>query len=1425
MSSLSLFFHPPSYASRVSPQASTIERPMFSMAQPKHAFEIDGKLLELWNDAQQGFLASTGSNRTVKEDAEYEPRPEEWLKTFKRERHDESKKFLAACTRVGSHLQAIQTFVRVAGFSVSAASSAVPAASPASLVVNAFAWLFDSFAKVSNDYDKIEMFFGSISKIFGNLSIISNHLEQLAESDELHQCIVELFICCLNICKLASEQVHDRIRKWLRQLGGGDKLDDELEKLNAAEKQLRDCISTMTLKVGLDVKSGMRKLLRRGDSFERGDILDWLSPLDFSRVHQELKEGVSTTGVAGRWLLRSELFKRWRDEDVDRLWYVGKPGAGKSVLASIIVDHLEQQAHEICSNPGDVLVAYLYLSYKSNLTSSDLLGSVLRQFQGRSDIHPEILNKYQEYEQRGKYNGKVQRPSPEELMTLLSEYTRNKTVFIVVDAMDEFSYNNREPLINHLQGFKNDAKILVTSRDLNHLDTLQKGFETEKIEAHDEDMDEYIQEFLESCPNREPLKEYHDEIRSQVKRKSGKMFLIVRLHMDALADVEVEAEVEQVLQKLPDTIDGAYENTMDRIRNRGGLRKDRAESTLAWVAYALRPLSIHELQHALAISGSPGGIEKKYLRQQNEIISDCCGLVIQDLDGIVRYVHYSAQDYFHRIRTERFPSFDKQITIACAKYLSIPEIQQLIKPNTVRNSSLSGLRTPGDYPFLKYAGQYLHTHHRSVQATLQEGEDTELVEVIRELVASEASRTLYSCLVFSLNVYDTSSTVLDDANQNAKRRPRTPLEPFHVAVFLGSSQLVSSLIDEDGAVVDALDPYHQSALIVAIKSGLDEIASILLGNGAKVDLSTKKGHVILLYAMERDYKKMVQQVIGSPIGGPLDEGFLRIIGLLMLYLLAVLQVLLSQLPPRPKQQELPVYRVQPLDPDVGEKLDFDRSLEKHRRFLHLTYTGNQDSLLLMLEPSTIEPIDLRDVPVEDEPIRSTVRRRLDTEDSETEASYDSDSDDGESVGSMDGLSSDDDADVEGSDGGDNSHSELDDGESDRADSTWGDSDANEPDERKRRSNQLGQPELWETPPEAIRTEGLRNIDMAYLERRQGFRSFGSGLSVGRSDSQSSDAHIAVNEDVILEWKAESTSRVDSIKKTFLRTACFVAIEQGHHEVVKLFLDFGISPDLRNFHGQSLLHRATARNDLNMVKLLLAKGVTVDQRDDNGRTALMANADMKRKKVLELLVKHGADMNLEHREGCHELYEAAVYGATEVVRFFLENGTNPSITNHFGWTPLHGAAANGHLQCVKLLLDKGANPSPISDTGLTPRDFVRQGLRHYDHILTGEAHYKAQAVGTKKASVEEQQRCRDDIMEFLVKKGALTSDALYEKIGEEEFLYGKGGQYTHPGWGFDGMNDEMDGEDDDEEEEEEERVMGWKRVMGRKRRTRMLMRGG
>lgn len=687
--------------------------------------------------------------------------------------------------------------------------------------------------------------------------------------------------------------------------------------------------------------------------------------------------------------------------------------------------------------------------------------------------------------------------------------------------------------------------------------------------------------------------------------------------MDALADVELEAEIEEVLEKLPDTIAGSYENTMNRIRSRPEPRRDRAKSTLGWVAYAQRPLSLQELQHALAISQHSRSVEDKHLRQESEIISDCCGLLVKDSDNMVQYVHYSAKDYFNNTKQEEFPNFDKEITIACAKYLTMSKIHSFIS-NSKRLKEL---------PFTKYAAQYLHWHHRRIQ-NLQNDED--VLEVIRTLVMSEPSRILYSQLIFRLKVYDTGSIVLDGvkSHRNSRRHQTKSLQPLHAAVFLGHPELVNSLI-EDGEDINAPDPYNQSALIIAIQNGLDLVASVLITHGARVDLSIKKGHFILLYAMERDYSAMIRQVIGNPVGDPLDEGFLKILATLLLLLFETLVIFMAQLSLQVMRREPQTDTVPLLNASAGEELAFHQSLEKYRRFLHLAYTPNADGLLLLLESPTADPISLQAVPVEDESTQSIFSFSSDyMEDFETETDNDSNSDESKSeisseirnVSSFDVSveSSVRDLDTEGSNAEDTNDLKLDGKECQTISdlSFIGELDDHETNPSDQTSNEESQNHLMchvdvddyhdsrlhETREEAYQAE-ITYFDDDDVETM--VESVSVDITKKILATKSNRETWSQTEDI--------TSKIDIIRKTFLRTACFVAVERGNHEIVDLLLRFGISPDLRNFHGQPLLSRATARNDYKMVKLLLGRGATVDQRDLNGRTALMANADMKKKK--------------------------------------------------------------------------------------------------------------------------------------------------------------------------------------------------------------------
>ncbi|KAJ7117136.1 hypothetical protein C8R44DRAFT_596639, partial [Mycena epipterygia] len=100
-------------------------------------------------------------------------------------------------------------------------------------------------------------------------------------------------------------------------------------------------------------------------------ILQWMSPLNsFQRQADVLSKWQPGTGG---WFLTSPEFRDWESGCGKNLWCRGMPGAGKTVLASLVVHHLEHQ-----SQSKNIGVACIYLNYKEaeSQTPHNLLGSL-----------------------------------------------------------------------------------------------------------------------------------------------------------------------------------------------------------------------------------------------------------------------------------------------------------------------------------------------------------------------------------------------------------------------------------------------------------------------------------------------------------------------------------------------------------------------------------------------------------------------------------------------------------------------------------------------------------------------------------------------------------------------------------------------------------------------------------------------------------------------------------------------------------------------------------------------------------------------------------------------------------------------------------------------------------------------------------------
>ncbi|CAD6448465.1 43a614c7-b8bf-44ee-8771-6ab77bbda0d8 [Sclerotinia trifoliorum] len=165
-------------------------------------------------------------------------------------------------------------------------------------------------------------------------------------------------------------------------------------------------------------------------------------------------------------------------------------GTGKSVLALIIIRHLQNVATKDKSEP---VIAFLYMSHKRETTVRDLLGSVVRQIVAEMPLIPSIIEEAWNLQTScGKYNGKYPKPHEEILTNFLSNLLSNRPFYIVLDAMDECVLPSRKPLLDSLKRVNEDVRILVTARLPEKQDKLSKGFSLQVIKALESDIDEYI---------------------------------------------------------------------------------------------------------------------------------------------------------------------------------------------------------------------------------------------------------------------------------------------------------------------------------------------------------------------------------------------------------------------------------------------------------------------------------------------------------------------------------------------------------------------------------------------------------------------------------------------------------------------------------------------------------------------------------------------------------------------------------------------------------------------------------------------------------------------------------------------------------------------------------------------------------------------
>jgi hypothetical protein len=216
-------------------------------------------------------------------------------------------------------------------------------------------------------------------------------------------------------------------------------------------------------------------------------IMNWLSSADFPTQQADLI--ARRQADTGLWFLESLEFTNWLQGPSKTLFCHGIPGAGKTMMAAITVDHLHNNVET-----QDVGVAYLYCDYRRQADQNvpDLLAAILKQLvQDRPSIVQPLSSLYDHHRVRG-----TRLSLHETLSTLQSVLSHLSKVYVVIDALDECSNQDgtRNQLLKFCRKFEEqtDLRLMVTSRHIPDIVDEFAGVPQLDVRASNADVKQYV---------------------------------------------------------------------------------------------------------------------------------------------------------------------------------------------------------------------------------------------------------------------------------------------------------------------------------------------------------------------------------------------------------------------------------------------------------------------------------------------------------------------------------------------------------------------------------------------------------------------------------------------------------------------------------------------------------------------------------------------------------------------------------------------------------------------------------------------------------------------------------------------------------------------------------------------------------------------
>ncbi|SPQ25705.1 80cd6532-9d7f-4fa3-bb68-de2949bee57c [Thermothielavioides terrestris] len=363
----------------------------------------------------------------------------------------------------------------------------------------------------------------------------------------------------------------------------------------------------------------------------------------FLGVREPLEGDLATLQVLKQpgsceWFTKKTCFTAWRDGTAPGiLWLVGRPAAGKSVLACHVIEQLTLP-HALCSyfickhaKAGESTLSECFRSLAFQMAMQDSAVMVALLQLARDDLSWDKSDESSVWRRL--------------FTNCIFKLPSTGKHFWVIDGLDEcsnfgavFTKRLLASLPQHLRLFGTSRNLEEIERGLTSLGASRASVQVLSDTDTIEDMRLFLSTRLSEL-GRPETAEDRERMCEKILRKATGSFLWARLVLQEFEDAWTEEAMDAILREIPADLSALYARMVQSIQ--ADRRKlPLAKSILTWVVLASRPLTVDELRCAVKLDTN------QTLQNAAKAIPDLCGqLVFIDQHDSVHMIHETAREF------------------------------------------------------------------------------------------------------------------------------------------------------------------------------------------------------------------------------------------------------------------------------------------------------------------------------------------------------------------------------------------------------------------------------------------------------------------------------------------------------------------------------------------------------------------------------------------------------------------------------------------------------------------------------------------------------------------------------------------------------------------------------------------------------------